>query len=208
MIFLQSWPPTSSNTLGEPLCHFNSSLLVHSCFSSYLTHCLQWPILAELFQKLSQLNLNVPHWIIKPLPLKNGITFCCNSWYAFGEELCFLYSLSRTVSKCVTSSISLAASLMVSLRSQSFAKCKLRCRPSHTCSLPVVSDVSSVGKTTKLRERIHPWSISFLIKTTDVAWSLYLGNLWLWVLKVRGTHRSEFIIIAFFDQCNQPGSDL
>lgn len=124
------------------------------------------------------------------------------------EKNCASYSLSRTVSKCVASSISLTASLMVSLCSQSFAKCKLGCRPSHTCSLPVVSDMSSAGKTTKLRERIHPWRISFLIKTTDVAWSLHLGNLWLWVLKVRGTHRSEFIIIALFDQCNQPGSDL
>lgn len=116
--------------------------------------------------------------LIQSLPLKKAVlcvTFCHNLLCVFGEELCILYNMSRTISKWVTSSISLT-SLMASLCSQSFAKCKLRFRPSHTCSLPFVSDVSSVEKATKFRKRIHPWNICCLIESTDVVWSLYLGR--------------------------------
>lgn len=135
------------------------------------------------------------------------VTFCYNSWCVLGEELCILYNLSRTVSKCVTSSISLTTSLMVSLCSQSFAKCKLGLRLSHICSLPIVSDVSSVEKTTKFRKRIHPWSISSLIKSTDVVWSLYLGNLLLQLLKSKRNSQIYLHNIYLFDQCSQAGND-
>lgn len=122
----------------------------------------------------------MPQWtnkIIAPEKWCIMCYICYNSWCVFVEESCILYNLSRTISKCVKSSISLTTPLMVSLCSQSFAKCKLGLRPSHICSLSIVSDVSSVEKTTKFRKRIHLWSISSLIKSTDVVWSLYLGNL-------------------------------
>lgn len=112
--------------------------------------CLWWYFFIELFQRISEthLTLDVPHWtnnkILAPKKSVLYLMFCHNSWYVFGEGLCILYNLSRTISKCVTSSISLTASLMASLYSQSFAKCKLTLKPSHTCSLPIVSDVSSV----------------------------------------------------------------
>lgn len=108
-------------------------------------------------------------------------------------KLCILCNMSRTISKCITSSVLLTTSLMVSLCSLSFAKCKLRLRPSHTCSLPIVSDVSSVEKTSKFRERIHPWSISSLMKSTDVVSNLYQGNLLLQFQNIK----SAFIVIVF-----------
>lgn len=148
------------------MCYLNSPLLNHSCFFSHLTlNHLQWHILVELFQNLSTLNRICLSERIKSLPLKKGVlrvTFCYISWCVFGEGMYILYNLSRTISKYITSSISLTTSLMASLCSQSFAKWKLGLRLSHTCSLPIVSDVSSVEKTTNFRKRIHPWSISSL----------------------------------------------